>query len=90
MPDIRELREFTPEELEVVDTLEQIIAKYNELLQQYLANPSTELLAMSVKIDELRFTTAAQLSLAAWRCDFSQATQQHKFCVKSDLLAKIE
>lgn len=89
MSNLRRLREFTADELSVVETIEEIVAKYDELHCQYVAKPTNQLLAMSRKIDELRFTTAAQLGLSAWRCDFSQATQ-HKFCIKNELLAQIE
>ncbi len=89
MSNLRDLREFTADELLVVETLEEIIAKYDELAAQYASNPTDQLLAMSRKIDQLRFTTALQLGLSAWRCDFSQETK-HKFCLRSELLATIE
>lgn len=89
MSNLRSFREFTESELEIVETLEEVCAKYDSMHAEYVADPTLDLLEISRKIDQLRWTTARELGLAALRCDFSQPTR-HKFIPLRSLLAAID
>ncbi len=83
------LRQFTDDELEVVATLEQILEKWDELEAEYRAHPTDKLLAASKKLDAMRWETAKSIGLATLHSDFTNHTE-HKFCLRSELLATIE
>lgn len=80
--------DWSQKELEVLQTLVEICAKYDELCAQYQATPTEKLLAASKKLDAMRFETASSVGVAALRGDFSQPTRP-VFCLQSDLLATI-
>ncbi len=83
------LRAFSDDELEVVATLVEICAKWDELYAQYQVEPTEQLLAASHKIDAMRWSTAKSIGLATLHSDFTNHTH-HVFCLRSDLLATIE
>jgi hypothetical protein len=83
------LRAFNDNELEVVSTLVEICAKYDELEAEYRANPTDKLLAASRTLDQMRWDTAKSIGLATLHSDFTNHTR-HVFCLRSELLATIE
>ena len=85
---MRNLREWTPAELEVVETVEEIVAKYDELKAVYDASPTPELLEMSRKLDNMRFDTAKSIGVSAARCNFAEPTVR-RFTLRRELLAQL-
>jgi hypothetical protein len=85
---LKSLREFDSKELEVVATLVEVCAKYDELYAAYVAAPNEKLFRQGQKLDEMRWTTAKSIGLCTLRGDFAQPSR-HVFCLESDLLAQL-